>query len=149
MTRYRRKNPHNKNKLYTHNRKKNPRGMTESKFLDQIYDDMENPEKANPLAGDPDVTGFGKYYCIGCSRYFSSETSLKTHEATKTHKRRMKQLNTEEVYRGPTVIIDNGLKKPETHITLDPDAASAFSDPLDGNSRVPIDSNLMTSLENM
>ena len=37
---------------------------------------------------DEDVPGYGKNYCVTCSRYFATPTALQTHSATKAHKRR-------------------------------------------------------------
>lgn len=89
--------------------------------LDQIYEDMKNPEKANIKEGDVDVAGFGKHYCIPCARYFVSEESLTTHQGTKPHKRRLRLFEKEpDTYTGPAVIIDNGPKKPSSAAVDDP-----------------------------
>ena len=37
---------------------------------------------------DADLPGSGKHYCISCSRYFTSDAALVTHNSTKPHKRR-------------------------------------------------------------
>lgn len=42
---------------------------------------------------DEELPAHGKHFCLPCSRYFISEAALKTHEATKPHKRRIKQLS--------------------------------------------------------
>jgi bud site selection protein 20 len=96
---------------------------------------MENPEKANDKNGDIDTPGLGRHYCVSCARYFISETAMQSHEKTKAHKRQLKQLKTEEVYLGPDVKIDNGMRAPAvTAVSIDPSASSttaAAATPLD------------------
>mmetsp|Transcript_12559 Transcript_12559/g.38072 ORF Transcript_12559/g.38072 Transcript_12559/m.38072 type:complete len:124 (-) Transcript_12559:63-434(-) len=83
----------------------------ERKYLDQVYEDMKAPEKANKLIGDADVPGRGRFYCIACSRYFITQATLDKHCESKPHKRREKQLRTEEVYLGSDLPVDNGMSK--------------------------------------
>ncbi|MDP1602468.1 MAG: hypothetical protein Q8M03_04305, partial [Legionella sp.] len=97
--------------------------------LDQIYEDVANPEKANTKLDDPDTAGFGRHYCIPCARYFVSEKALAVHSETKQHKRRLKMFEKEPTaYTGPNVVIDNGLRKPADKVV--DLAALAASDPL-------------------
>jgi len=106
MGRYRRKKNYNVDHIYKKSQKKMfNKGI---KYIDQIYDDMKAPEKANKKIGDPETPGFGRFYCIACSRWFESQKTLDTHKKTKPHKRRVKKLKTEECYYGPDVKIDNG-----------------------------------------
>ena len=105
MGRYRRKKTHNKNKIYSaHLRRK------EVKDPDQIYHDMEQPEKANPNEGDDDLPGCGRFYCISCARYFINEAALEVHNKSKLHRRKLKVMQKGEVYFGPDERIDNGKK---------------------------------------
>lgn len=41
---------------------------------------------------DPELAGDGQYFCGFCSRHFISHHVLQTHEASKTHKRRRKEV---------------------------------------------------------
>ena len=41
---------------------------------------------------DPELAGDGQFFCGFCSRHFISEVVLREHEASKTHKRRRKQV---------------------------------------------------------
>ncbi|EEB06238.1 zinc finger protein [Schizosaccharomyces japonicus yFS275] len=60
--------------------------------LDQIQDDLKEPEKFQSLPLDPDLPGLGQHYCIECARHFESDHSLREHRRSKIHKRRLKQL---------------------------------------------------------
>ena len=121
--------------------------------MDQIYEDVANPEKANTKEDDPDTAGFGRHYCIPCARYFVSDASLQTHCATKPHKRRLKLFEKEpEAYTGPKVVIDNGLRKPAEKI-VDFKSIEANSDPLalpsDHSSSSKIDDDMIDDLASM
>ena len=37
---------------------------------------------------DEDVPGYGKFYCVACSRYFQNAAAQADHDATKPHKRK-------------------------------------------------------------
>ena len=41
---------------------------------------------------DPELPGGGQFFCAWCARHFINETVLKEHEASKTHKRRRKDV---------------------------------------------------------
>lgn len=41
---------------------------------------------------DDDVPGGGRHFCVSCSRYFITDGALLTHERSKPHKRRLKEL---------------------------------------------------------
>lgn len=41
---------------------------------------------------DEDIPGRGKFFCISCSRYFTTERAQADHEKSKDHKRRIKEL---------------------------------------------------------
>jgi len=63
---------------------------------EQIRADLDDPVKANQLRNeqpiDLDKPGLGQYYCLECDRYFVSLDTLNTHNGTKKHKRRVKEL---------------------------------------------------------
>jgi hypothetical protein len=44
------------------------------------------------VPADPELAGDGQYFCGFCSRHFISVEVLREHEASKTHKRRRKQV---------------------------------------------------------
>ncbi|ESO93227.1 hypothetical protein LOTGIDRAFT_203978 [Lottia gigantea] len=67
------------------------------KDLDQIHDDMK-PEKADKMLKqdvDYEVPGAAQHYCLHCSRYFISNSTLNKHFRSKPHKRRLKDLSIE------------------------------------------------------
>lgn len=37
---------------------------------------------------DEDTPGYGKFYCVACSRYFQNAAAQTDHDATKPHKRK-------------------------------------------------------------
>lgn len=41
---------------------------------------------------DEDLPAHGKFYCVPCSRYFISQVAMDTHNVTKAHKKRIKEL---------------------------------------------------------
>ncbi|OII75128.1 hypothetical protein cand_003940 [Cryptosporidium andersoni] len=45
---------------------------------------------------DTDLPGKGQYYCISCARYFIDNNSLENHKKTKSHKRSLKRVITED-----------------------------------------------------
>ncbi|GFZ43364.1 Bud site selection protein 20 [Saitozyma sp. JCM 24511] len=64
------------------------------KDLDQIQDDMTPLSRAKlekqPI--DEDKPGLGQHYCVECSKYCETDLALKTHQKSKVHKRRLKEL---------------------------------------------------------
>jgi bud site selection protein 20 len=39
------------------------------------------------------VAGLGQHFCVPCSRYFTTQAALCTHQKSKPHKRRVKALS--------------------------------------------------------
>ncbi|GAX83444.1 hypothetical protein CEUSTIGMA_g10869.t1 [Chlamydomonas eustigma] len=87
--------------------KQHLRSKFESRHIDQVWEDIRKGPgqvhesgKSGPRGTtskvelDEDVPGYGKFYCIACSRYFQSATAQADHDATKPHKRRVKMLMT-------------------------------------------------------
>eukprot|EP01135_Chromosphaera_perkinsii_P006086 Nk52_evm4s392 gene=Nk52_evmTU4s392 len=65
-----------------------------TKDLDQIHEDL-TPEKRAQLENqevDLDLPGMGQFYCVECSRYFTTEVHLREHVKSKIHRRRLKEL---------------------------------------------------------
>ncbi|XP_044749088.1 zinc finger protein 593 homolog [Coccinella septempunctata] len=93
MTRQRRKKMHFGD---THLKKK-WRTKRRTKDLDEINEDIkpENCEKLLNQEVDYDKPGSAQHYCVHCARYFISQNALQDHFRTKTHKRRLKALETE------------------------------------------------------
>mmetsp|Transcript_2143 Transcript_2143/g.5938 ORF Transcript_2143/g.5938 Transcript_2143/m.5938 type:complete len:130 (+) Transcript_2143:141-530(+) len=103
MGRYRRKKNHNKNKLQFKTKA--------YKANDQIFLDLQDGSKPdNPRVGDDDLPAQGQHYCVVCSRYFVSESTLEVHRKSKLHKRQQKLMEKGDVYVGPEERIDNGGK---------------------------------------
>jgi len=87
----RRKGTPAKNKIY--HKKKRTRNFV--KDVDQIYEDVNNPNKTEQLlnqAPSEDLPGLGQFYCMTCARYFINETALQDHLRTKVHKKHLKKL---------------------------------------------------------
>ena len=63
-----------------------------TKDMDQIHDDLKEPEKLTSQPIDYDLPGAGQHYCVECGRYFTDETSQEEHVKSKLHKRRLKEL---------------------------------------------------------
>eukprot|EP00826_Nyctotherus_ovalis_P034276 TRINITY_DN2830_c0_g1_i7.p2 TRINITY_DN2830_c0_g1~~TRINITY_DN2830_c0_g1_i7.p2 ORF type:complete len:132 (+),score=27.47 TRINITY_DN2830_c0_g1_i7:77-472(+) len=61
------------------------------KDIDQIIEDMKEPEKFANQEKDDELPGQGQYYCLHCARYFISMKAIKTHLASKQHKKRLKR----------------------------------------------------------
>jgi len=61
-----------------------------SRDIDQVHEDMKNPERILNAPADEDLPGEGQFPCIPCARYFQTKTDLTVHEQTKQHKRRVK-----------------------------------------------------------
>ncbi|KAL7927294.1 hypothetical protein ACQKWADRAFT_280061 [Trichoderma austrokoningii] len=66
--------------------------------LDQIISDLRSAKhltqyKSTKLSQD--LPGLGKNYCVACSRWFDTASTLAAHERGKPHKRRLKQLRDE------------------------------------------------------
>jgi len=85
--------------------------------FDQVVRDTqtENYEKAmkQMTEFDEDKPGLGQFYCMACSRYFLSDELLKKHFDTKRHKRKMRQIQTEQPWTVQDALgmkIDNGKK---------------------------------------
>lgn len=47
---------------------------------------------------DEDLPALGQFYCVECGKYFVDENSLKSHQKSKVHRRRVKMLMTEAPY---------------------------------------------------
>eukprot|EP01108_Squamamoeba_japonica_P010256 TRINITY_DN9915_c0_g1_i1.p2 TRINITY_DN9915_c0_g1~~TRINITY_DN9915_c0_g1_i1.p2 ORF type:complete len:156 (+),score=22.78 TRINITY_DN9915_c0_g1_i1:42-470(+) len=68
------------------------------KAIDEIYDEINTPKweevrqrtRVKPL--NEDLPGLGQYYCMQCARHFISVTALETHNKSKSHKRRVRDL---------------------------------------------------------
>ena len=65
---------------------------------------------------DEDVPGYGKHYCIACSRYFQDASALAEHNSTRPHKRKVKML----------------LTTPKPHTQKDADRAAGMGEPDNG-----------------
>jgi bud site selection protein 20 len=83
------------------------------KDLDQIYDEINNPKpnmKKAKKKFDPDLPGFGKFFCQACDRYFISQKAEEAHLQEKTHKRRVKKLQQKPYgdFESQGIKIDNG-----------------------------------------
>lgn len=76
-----------------------------NRHLDQVWEDIRKPPTMVHVPGitgpmgttanaklDEDVTGYGKFYCVACSRYFLNASVLADHDATRPHKRKVKML---------------------------------------------------------
>ena len=67
-----------------------------AKAVDQIYEDVSDPLRAEALRNDQpidfDLPGLGQHYCVECSRYFITQQAMKVHVKTKKHKIRVKEL---------------------------------------------------------
>ena len=77
-------------------KKKNPNNTKHLKTklrtrdIDQVHDDLKNPERFMNLPTDEDLPGEGQNYCVSCARHFQTATAMATHVETKVHKRRLK-----------------------------------------------------------
>ncbi|KAJ3043317.1 Bud site selection protein 20 [Rhizophlyctis rosea] len=91
MTRYRKTKTHRG----IRDVKRAKRTRARVKDLDQIHEDMKNPEKVSVQAIDADLPGLGQHYCLQCARYFTTAASLNDHIKTKLHKKRLKALKEE------------------------------------------------------
>lgn len=77
-----------------------------ARHVDQVWEDVRKPAhevhdgKSGPRGTtakaelDEDVPGFGRHYCLSCSRYFQTVTALADHQKTRPHKRKLKMLLT-------------------------------------------------------
>lgn len=67
-----------------------------ARAVDQIHEDLADPQKADSLRHqqpvDFDLPGLGQHYCVECARYFISQPVLEQHVRTKKHKTRIKEL---------------------------------------------------------
>ncbi|EPY52454.1 zinc finger protein [Schizosaccharomyces cryophilus OY26] len=87
MTRYSTKRKHRSNgnhHLY--------RTRVYGRDLDQIHQDLIEPEKHETRPLDPDLPGLGQHYCVECARHFASEEARQVHKRSKVHRRRLKDL---------------------------------------------------------
>ena len=75
------KNPNNTKHLKTKKR---------TRDIDQVHEDLKNPERFSNLPKDEDLPGEGQNYCVSCARYFQTSGALAAHLETKVHKRRLK-----------------------------------------------------------
>jgi hypothetical protein len=65
------------------------------KDIDQIQDELKSiaaGASSSAAYADPDAPGGGAHYCIPCARHFVSASVLTAHEATKPHKKRVKEV---------------------------------------------------------
>ncbi|KAJ3040381.1 Bud site selection protein 20 [Rhizophlyctis rosea] len=109
MTRYRKTKTHRG----IRDVKRAKRTRARVKDLDQIHEDIKNPEKVATGAVDADLPGLGQHYCLQCARYFTTAASLNDHIKTKLHKKRLKVLKEEpytqkEAERAAGLGTDNG-----------------------------------------
>lgn len=84
-----------KNKQYrkSHDTKRRARD------IDQVQDDIKKVEdtgKNMTFELDEDLPGMGQFYCLQCARHFVDELTLRQHEQTKIHKRRLKDVAQEQ-----------------------------------------------------
>ncbi|WBW73330.1 zinc finger ribosome biogenesis protein Bud20 [Schizosaccharomyces osmophilus] len=87
MTRYSTKRKHRSNgnhHLY--------RTRVYGRDLDQIHQDLVEPEKHEKKPLDPDLPGLGQHYCVECARHFATDEAMRLHKRTKVHRRRLKDL---------------------------------------------------------
>ena len=75
------KNPNNTKVIKTKRR---------TRDIDQVHEDLKNPEKFESLPHDEDLPGEGQFYCVPCARYFQHKEALDKHLETRPHKRRTK-----------------------------------------------------------
>jgi len=73
--------------------KRNFRTENRGRDLDQIFSDLEHPERfeKKPTV-DPDLPGQGQFYDRECARHFQTSDALEKHLKSKVHRRRLKQL---------------------------------------------------------
>lgn len=73
------------------------------RHIDQVWEDVRkeggvHDGKVGPLGSadrvalDEDLPAHGQHFCVACTRYFISQAALATHERTKPHRRRVKEL---------------------------------------------------------
>jgi hypothetical protein len=87
-----------------------------------LEQDSENARKSlEALAPvDPELAGDGQYFCGYCSRHFISVEVLRSHETSKTHKKRRKEVIAEsqtldqEIISELAVGFNREIKKPRT-----------------------------------
>ena len=63
--------------------------------VDQIQDDLALEVETGTkftVEIDDDLPGRGQFYCTFCARHFADQATLTTHEASKDHKRRLKDV---------------------------------------------------------
>lgn len=78
------------------NHKRGRRKRELARAIDQVYDDVTDPKRAEDLKSnqpvDFDLPGLGQFYCVECARYFISPVALDAHVQTKRHKARLREL---------------------------------------------------------
>lgn len=63
--------------------------------VDQIQDDLEKETTTGSKMSfeiDDDLPGRGQFYCVICARHFADQATLTSHEASRDHKRRGKDI---------------------------------------------------------
>lgn len=73
-------------------RHKQAKGKHYERALDQIHTDLLAPGTLLSQPLDEDLPGLGQFYCLECSRYFTCTVALHTHYKSKTHKKRLREL---------------------------------------------------------
>ncbi|EFN51442.1 hypothetical protein CHLNCDRAFT_140160 [Chlorella variabilis] len=74
-----------------------------ARHVDQVWEDVRkeggvHDGAVGPLGTtdrvelDEDLPARGQHFCIACSRYFITQAALRTHERSKPHRRRVKEL---------------------------------------------------------
>jgi len=124
-----------------------------TKDLDQIYEDLHQPEIKAKLENqevDPDRPGLAQHYCLHCARYFISSSTLIEHFQTKNHKRRVKELGKGRPYtvEDSKLPVDNGKKigpRPEDNIFA-PDTTDSSSSSSSTPAPPPIGVNPLTGM---
>mmetsp|Transcript_21840 Transcript_21840/g.41660 ORF Transcript_21840/g.41660 Transcript_21840/m.41660 type:complete len:143 (+) Transcript_21840:60-488(+) len=105
-----------------------------SRGMDQVWEDVRSEEpvhdaKSGPRGStakvehDEDLAGFGQHYCIACSRYFQSVNAMMTHEKTKIHKKRIRELKGDRPHNQEDAEAAAGMGKPDNGPKLRGDIA--------------------------
>ncbi|KAJ3269475.1 hypothetical protein HDV01_001359 [Terramyces sp. JEL0728] len=90
--------------------KRSKKTKAKTRDLDEIFDDIESPQKLLNQPVNPDLPGQGQFYCIHCARHFITNEALQTHISGKLHKKRVKVLKTETKYTQKEAELAAGLK---------------------------------------
>ena len=101
-----------------------------ARAIDQIHDDLADPERARQLRDeqpiDFDLPGMGQYYCVECARYFINSQVLSAHTKTKKHKNRVKELR-EKPYSQEEAEAAAGMAPPDNGLSSDNRAMTTVS----------------------